>query len=113
MIDQSSIVTVCSALISFGGITYITTMINKNNVANLTSKLTEFKADIKEEITREKRHAMELAQQRIGAIEKDIDEIFPRLRTTEDGVKKNCLITTKLLQEHDKLVCMKEREVRP
>lgn len=86
MLDQSSLISIASAIavIAFNWGT------SRSTVQNTKESLSEFKSDIKEEIQREKKHALELAQQRICSIEKDVDEIFPRLRATEDSMKKNC-----------------------
>ncbi len=62
----------------------------KNTTKNIKESLCEFKVDIRREIATEKEHALELARQRINNIEKDVDEMFPRVRAIEDSVKKNC-----------------------
>ena len=108
MLEQSSVVSLVATGLSAVAIIYTTVIISRENIKNLKESLTEFKAEVKEDISKEKRHAMELAQQRLISIEKDVDEIFPRLRTAEDLGNKNCLVVTKLLQEHDKLLCIKE-----
>ena len=80
----------------------------KSNVQNLKESLTEFKATIKETIKTEKDHALELGRTRIVAVEKDVSEIFPRLRSAEDAGQKNCIVLSKLLKDHDRLVCLRE-----
>jgi len=62
----------------------------KNTTKSIKESLSEFKVDIRREIATEKEHALELARQRINNIEKDVDEMFPRVRAVEDSVKKNC-----------------------
>lgn len=74
---------------------------------SVKESLAEFKTDIRKEIQTEKRHALELANQRIGCIEKDVDEIFPRLRGTEDNLKKNCFAITQVQQN-----CVKHKEYK-
>lgn len=82
-------------------VVYSTIQINKTNTDNLKASFTEFKVEVKEEIQgvksevkaeiqSEKNHAMEMARQRMGTIEKDVNEIFPRLRKVEDDSSKNC-----------------------
>lgn len=78
-----------------------------NTTQNIKESLTEFKSDIRKEIQTEKRHALELANQRIGCIEKDLDEIFPRLRGTEDNLKKNCFAITQVQQN-----CIKHKDYK-
>lgn len=104
MLDQASIISICSA----GAVIIATLKINSNTIQNLKDSLSEFKCDIKEEIGKEKRHAMELASQRIGNIEKDVDEIFPRLRTAEDNVKKNCFVVSSMQKN-----CIRHQEEKP
>jgi hypothetical protein len=108
MLEQSSIVSLVATGLSAVAVIYTTVVINRENIKNLKSSLIEFKADIRSDIEKEKKHAMELAHQRITSIEKDVDEIFPRLRTAEDLGNKNCHVLTKLLTEHDRLICLKE-----
>lgn len=86
MLDTSSVISLCSA-----GIVIISMWkANSIIIQNFKESLSEFKTDIRGEISKEKEHAMELARQRMSNIEKDVDEIFPRLRATEDKIKKNC-----------------------
>lgn len=108
MIEQGVAVSIVSSAIT--GLVMIVTniMVNKTNVENLEKSLNEFKINIKETIKTEKDHALEIGKQKISAVEKDVDEIFPRLRTAEANTQKNCLLLTNLLKEHDKMVCRKE-----
>jgi hypothetical protein len=107
MIEQSVAVSIVSSAIT--GLVMIVTniMVNKTNVLNLKESLNEFKVNIKETIKTEKDHALEIGKQRIISVEKDVDEIFPRLRTAEQNTQKNCIVLTKLLQEHEKMICQK------
>lgn len=102
MLEQSSIISICSAIGSAGIVIYATVAVNKENIKNVKESLMEFKSDIKEEIAKEKKHAMELASQRIGSIEKDVDEMWPRLRRAEDNVQKNCLVVTQIQKDCDR-----------
>lgn len=94
MIDSSSLISMGSA----GVVVVSLWMTNKYIMSNLQESLAEFKKDIKDEIKKEKSHAMELASQRLTTIEKDVDEIFPRLRKAEDNVNKNCYAITTMQQ---------------
>jgi len=104
MIDQSSLISIASAIavIAFN---YGT---SRSTVQNTKDSLSEFKVDIKEEIQKEKRHALELANQRIGAVEKDVDEIWPRLREAEDTGKKNCFNLTNMQKN-----CKLHKDINP
>lgn len=99
MLEQSSIITICSAIGSASVMIYATVAVNRENIKNVKESLMEFKADIKDEISKEKKHAMELANQRIGTIEKDVDEMWPRLRNVEDSAKKNCIVVTQIQKD--------------
>lgn len=93
-LDQSSIISILSGMITAGLVIYATIKVSENNIKNLKESLAEFKTDIKSEITKEKSHAMELAGQRMRTIEKDLDEIWPRFKIVEDTVNKNCYVLT-------------------
>lgn len=107
MIDQSTLVSAVSSAITGIVVIVANIVVNKNNVTHLKESLSEFKINIKEIIHTEKSHALELGKARIVAVEKDVQEIFPRLRTAEDAGQKNCIVLTKLLQEHEKMMCRK------
>ena len=134
MLEPGTLVTLAGMAIT-GAITVVSMWkINSNTISSMEKTIEGNYKNLKETINTEKRHAMELAEQRIGSVEKDVDEIFPRLRaaengmerlisvernvsdmtprlrTTEDGVNKNCLLLTKLLKEHDSLTCQQEKE---
>ena len=94
-----------NTLISLGSALVVITssiVVSKVMIGNIKESLTEFKIWTKEHIKSEKNHAMELANQRIGNIEADIDEMFPRLRTVEDSAKKNCLCLAQLQKDCNK-----------
>jgi len=97
-LDQSTVISLCSS----GVVVIAMWMNNKTIISNLKEQLVEFKSDIKLDIQKEKKHAMELAEQRLGAVEKDVDEIFPRLRLAEENVQKNCIILTNMKQACEK-----------
>lgn len=105
MLEQSSVITIMSAFGSAGIILYGVSLINKTNLENLKASFTEFKGEIKEEIVKEKKHAMELAGQRIGGIEKDLDEIWPRFRKAEENINKNCYVLSTIQSN-----CIKHRK---
>ena len=107
MIEQGTIVSILSSIITGAFIIAANTKVNKTNVENLEKSLNEFKINIKETIKTEKDHALEIGKQKIASVEKDVDEIFPRLRTAEANTQKNCIVLTKLLQEHDKMTCQR------
>jgi hypothetical protein len=112
MLDQSSLISIASAI----AIVAVNYGIIRSDSRNTKESLTDFKADIKksltdsktdikeslnifrsdlrEEIVKEKRHAMEVANLRIEPISKDVDEIWPRLRTVEESSNKNCYALT-------------------
>jgi len=93
-------------MVSGSAIIWTTVVISRENVKNLKESLAEFKIDIHLAIDKEKRHAMAMAQQRMGTIEKDVDEIFPRLRKTESDSQKNCFALTEVMKN-----CIKHKKV--
>jgi ribosome-associated translation inhibitor RaiA len=101
MIDQASIISLCSA----GVVVVSMWKINTYTIQNLKESLKEFKTDVHVEIEKEKAHAMELAGQRFKSIEKNVDEIFPRLRNNEDKTKHNCFAVESIQKS-----CIKHRE---
>lgn len=90
MLDQSSVISICSAV----AVVVTNVIVTRSGLQNLKEQFMEFKGDIKTHIKTEKSHAMGMADTRIVSIEKDIDEIFPRLRSVEDSVRKNCFAIT-------------------
>lgn len=104
MLDQSSLISIASAI----AVIAFNWGISRSTVQNTKESLSEFKSDIKEEIQREKRHALELAAQRIGSVEKDVDEMWPRLREAEDIGKKNCYNLTSMQKN-----CKLHKEINP
>jgi uncharacterized protein YciU (UPF0263 family) len=97
-LDQSTVISLCSS----GVVVVAMWMNNKTIISNLKEQLAEFKSDIKIDVQKEKKHAMELAEQRIGSVEKDVDEIFPRLRIAEENVQKNCIVLSNMKQACEK-----------
>lgn len=93
--EQSSIIAIVSGL----SVIVSNIAINKAGLKSLKESLSEFKVEIKGEIKTEKNHAMQLADQRIGEIEKDVNEIFPRLRNAESKSDKNCIVVTQLQKD--------------
>ena len=104
MLDQASLITIASAIamiaFNYG--------FSKSTVQTTKESLSEFKTDVKEEIQKEKRHALELASQRIGSVEKDVDEMWPRLREAEDIGKKNCFNLTSMQKN-----CKLHKDIMP
>lgn len=95
MLDQSSVVSLVSAVISAGVVVVV--MLTTNKVVmqhlkesilrmevKLDTSLTTLKTDIKENIRDEKRHAMELAEAKIAVLKKDVDDVQHKLRLVED-----------------------------
>jgi len=94
MLDQSSVVSLVSAVISAGVVVVVMLTTNKVVMQHLkesilrievkldTSVMT-LKTDIKENIRDEKRHAMELADAKIAVIKKDVDDVQHQLRLVE------------------------------
>lgn len=74
-----TLVTIISVLLS-----------NRVIVKNLNEKVDTQKVDLIKMIESEKRNALELARLRIGHVEKDVDEIYPRLRSVEIKTQRNC-----------------------
>lgn len=91
MLDQSSIISICSAAGTVIVVVYTTIITSKINIQNLKEAMSEFKKDIKEDILNQKKDAMKLAGQKFCTIEDDIKEIFPRLRKTEEISRENSL----------------------
>jgi len=77
-------------LISCGATVGAMLLNNKNIIKNIEDRVASYKIDMEKMITNEKRHAIELVNTRLMNTEKDIDEIFPRLRVVEDSTAKNC-----------------------
>lgn len=89
MLEQSSIISIVSAVCSAGTVIYATVKVNSNSIKNIEFSLSEFKKDIKSDIAEQKKSAMDLADRRFRPIEDNIREIFPRLRRTEDKTNEN------------------------
>ncbi len=77
-------------LVSCGATVGAMLLNNKNIIRNIEDRVASYKLDMEKMIVSEKRHAVELVNSRLGNTEKDIDEIFPRLRVVEDSTAKNC-----------------------
>jgi len=69
---------------------------NKVIIKNIEDRVATYKADMEKMIHTEKRHAMDLSSAYIKNIEKDVDEIFPRLRKVEDSASANCFKVSQL-----------------
>lgn len=126
MLEQSSIITIISAFATMTGVAVGIKVYSKDTRETLVQfredvnkSLTDLKQDmkdsvgtlrveVKEEIHREKKNALELSNQRIGTVEKDVDEIWPRLREAEDTGKKNCFNLMNMQKN-----CKLHREIAP
>lgn len=104
MLDQASLLTIASA-IAMIAFNYGT---SRSTNQNTKESLAEFKVAVDKEIQKEKRHALELASQRIGSIEKDVDEMWPKIREVEDISKKNCFNLTAMQKN-----CMLHKDIKP
>ena len=84
MLDQSSLISIGSAI---AVIAYNYGMLRTMN-QNIEKSFSEFKTNIEKEMEKEKVHVSELNQQRFGSIEKDVDEMFSRIRKAEESLGK-------------------------
>ena len=77
-------------LVSCGATVGAMLLNNKNIIRNIEDRVASYKIDMEKMIVSEKKHAIDLVNTRLMNTEKDIDEIFPRLRVVEDSTAKNC-----------------------
>lgn len=86
-LDINTIVVVVSCGVTVGSMI----LNNRTIIRNLDEKIQLYKTDMEGRLKMEKEHAISLAEVRFRSIEKDVDEMFPRLRATEDSTQANSL----------------------
>jgi hypothetical protein len=97
-LDTSSLISLGSALVVVSS----TIAVSRVMILNMKESLEEFKTWTREHIRTEKNHAMTIAEQRIVNIEKDVNEIFPRLRKVEDRTGENSICIKQIKKDCEK-----------
>ena len=91
-LDANTVIVVVSCGVTVGSMF----LNNRTIIKNLDEKIQLYKKDMEGRLKLEKEHAIALTELRLRNIEKDVDEMFPRLRSVEDCTQANSLTVHQL-----------------